>query len=76
LLPLDLLGSGELADIAEITGEPGWISRLAELGVKAGGRLKVLQPGSPCLLLVGNARLSLRGAQAMQILVRPVLAVG
>jgi hypothetical protein len=30
--------------------------------------------GSPCLVLVGGSRLSLRGEQAMQILVRPLAA--
>jgi Fe2+ transport system protein FeoA len=72
LLPLELLDRGEWADVAEVTGEPGWIGRLAELGVRVGSRLRVLQPGSPCLLQVGDARLSLRGDWAMQILVRPV----
>jgi ferrous iron transport protein A len=72
LLPLEMLNRGEWADVAEVTGEPGWISRLAELGVRTGCRLRVLQPGSPCLLQVGDARLSLRGDWATQILVRPV----
>ena len=72
LLPLELLSSGEWADVAEVTGEPAWVGRMAELGVRTGSRLQVLQPGSPCLLQVGGSRLSLRGHTAMQILVRPV----
>lgn len=75
LLPLELLNNGEWADIAEVTGEPCWVNRLAELGVRSGGRLRVLQAGSPCLLQIGESRLSLRGDCLMQILVRPV-AVG
>jgi len=75
LLPLELLNAGESADIAEVYGEPSWVSRLAELGLRAGCRLRVLQPGSPCLLEVGECRLSLRGECCMQILVRPV-AIG
>ena len=72
LLPLELLHSGEWAEVAEVTGEPHWVGRMAELGVRIGSRLRVLQPGSPCLLQVGGCRLSLRGELAMQILVRPV----
>ncbi len=76
LLPLELLTSGEWADVAEVAGEPGVVSRMAELGVRAGCRLRMLRPGSPCLLQVGGSRLSLRGADAMQILVRPVARAG
>jgi Fe2+ transport system protein FeoA len=72
LLPLEMVGSGEWADVAEVQGEPGWVGRMAELGVRVGSRLRVLQGGSPCLLQVGGARLSLRGEAAMHILVRPL----
>ena len=72
LLPLELLKSGDWADIADVTGEPGWVTRLAEMGVRIGSRLRVLQAGSPCLLQIGESRLSLRGEFALQILVRPV----
>ena len=74
LLPLEFLGCGEWADVADVTGEPGWVGRLAELGVRIGCRLRMLRPGSPCLLDVGGCRLCLRGDWAAQVLVRPVLA--
>ena len=63
---------GDWADVADVSGEAGWVGRMAELGVRAGCRLRVLQPGSPCLLQVGGCRLCLRGECLMQILVRPV----
>jgi ferrous iron transport protein A len=72
LMPLESLHAGDWADVADVTGEPGWVTRLAEMGVRIGCRLLVLQPGSPCLLLIGESRLSLRGDLATQILVRPV----
>lgn len=72
LLPLELLRPGEWADVAEVTGEPTWVSRLAELGLRTGSRLRLLQPGWPCLLQIGGSRLSLRGEHGTQILVRPV----
>ncbi|MCZ2343806.1 MAG: ferrous iron transport protein A [Bacteroidales bacterium] len=74
LLPLDMLRAGEWAEIAEITGTADWIGRLAELGLRHGCRLQVLQPGSPCLLQVADCKLCLRGNDCAQILVRPVVA--
>ena len=74
LLPLELVNSGEWAEVAEVKGEPGWIGRLAELGIRAGIRLKVLRSGCPCLLQIDGSRLSLRGELAMQILVSPLAA--
>jgi len=73
LLPLEMLPNGQWADVDSVCGEPGWVGRLAELGVRIGSRLQVLQGGEPCLLQVGGSRLSLRGDGRMQILVRPVL---
>ena len=67
-----MMRSGEVAEVAEVCGDPGWVGRLAELGLRAGCRLKVLQPGSPCLLEVADCKLCLRGGDACQILVRPV----
>ncbi len=74
LLPLESLRAGDWADVADVSGEPGWVGRMAEMGVRAGCRLRVLQPGTPCLLQVGGCRLCLRGECLMQILVRPVVA--
>lgn len=72
LMPLEMLYPGEWADVATVSGEPSWVGRMAELGVREGCRVQVLQPGSPCMVRVGNARLSLRASLNMQILVRPL----
>jgi Fe2+ transport system protein FeoA len=72
LLPLEFLRPGEWAEVAEVTGEVTWVGRLAELGLRTGSRLRLLQAGLPCLLQIGGIRLSLRGEQGAQILVRPV----
>jgi ferrous iron transport protein A len=71
LLPLDSLRPGEWAEIADVTGEPKWVGRLAELGIRPGTLVKILQPGSPCLLEVDGCRLSLRLDFDLQIMVRP-----
>ena len=71
LLPLEFLHNGDWGDIAEITGEPSWVHRLAELGVRTGCRVCVLQGGSPCLVEIGGVRISVRSDLATHILVRP-----
>ena len=46
LMPLEFLNNGDWADIADVTGEAGWVTRLAEMGVRIGSRLRVVQAGS------------------------------
>lgn len=72
-IPLEYLKRGEHAEVAEVHGEPSWVGRLAELGIRTGSRLEVLQPGTHCVLMVGESRLSLRSSDASQILVHPVV---
>ena len=74
LLPLELVRSGEWAEVEDIAGEPSWVSRMAELGVRVGSRLQVLRQGRPCLLRIGSSRLSFRDESGMHILVRPLPA--
>jgi Fe2+ transport system protein FeoA len=70
LLPLQLMPEGQWADVAEINADAQWVCRLAELGVRSGSRLRLLRRGRPCLLQVGDLRLSLGSDLAMRILVR------
>ncbi len=72
LIPLEFLQPGEWAEVAEIDGEPAWVQRLAELGIRCACRLRVLQGGSPCLFQIGELRVSLRNELAAHILVRPL----
>jgi ferrous iron transport protein A len=71
LLPLEMLGPGECGEVQDVTGEPAWVGRLAELGIRHGSKLRVVRPGTTCLLDVGGCRLSIRGECACQIFVRP-----
>jgi Fe2+ transport system protein FeoA len=72
LLPLELVSRGEWARVEQVSGEPNWIGRMAELGIRIGAVVRVLQSGSPCILQIGAARLSLRGDCGSQVLVRLV----
>ena len=76
LLPLDMLRAGEWAHVEDVGGDPSWVCRMAELGLRSGCRVQMLQGGTPCLLQVGGCKLCLRGDTTSQILVRPLAAAG
>lgn len=71
LMPLDMLRPGEWGCIADVAGDPGLVCRMAELGLRAGCRVQLLQGGAPCLLRVADCKLCLRANDSAQILVRP-----
>jgi ferrous iron transport protein A len=72
LVPLDMLRPGEWGHVEDIDGDPAWVCRMAELGLRAGCHVQMIQRGTPCLLQVGGCKLCLRGDTSSQILVRPV----
>ena len=73
LMPLDMLQAGEWAEVHEVSGQDAWVGRLAEMGIRQGCRLQVVQPGATCLLDIGGCKLCLRSGDCSQILVRPVV---
>jgi Fe2+ transport system protein FeoA len=75
MMPLDMLRAGEIAQVTDVAGEQAFVCRLAELGVREGCTVCILQPGSPCLLDVAGSRVGLRPADCSRILVRPVGAM-
>jgi Fe2+ transport system protein FeoA len=71
-LPLDMVAAGSWADVTDVAGEPAWVGRMAELGIRCGSRLRVLNPGCPALIEIGSARVCVRAGECCQIFVRPV----
>lgn len=69
LVPLELLAAGEEARICELDGTPEFVHRLAEMGLQVGISVRMIQPGSPCILAVGNHRFSLRIDDSAVVLV-------
>jgi Fe2+ transport system protein FeoA len=71
VLPLPAIERNEEAVIRWLAGPAPLRSRLQELGLLPGARVRVLTSGSPCILLVGGqTRLCLRGDEADSILVQ------
>ncbi len=69
LIPLHLLQPDETARIVTVEGDPGQINRLHEMGLREGVTVQMLRPGEPCLIALGNHRLSFRGSDSASIFV-------
>ena len=71
VVPLELLSAGEQGQIAQIDGDRDLIHRLAEMGFSPGCQVRMVQPGSPCIIALENHRLSFRGDDAAAVFVYP-----
>lgn len=69
IVPLELLQPNEIGRIVEIAAADDWKHRLAELGLREGVMVKMVQPGEPCLIAVDGHRFSFRCDPATIILV-------
>jgi Fe2+ transport system protein FeoA len=72
MMPLELLARDEWAEVVDVSGAPEWVGRMAEMGLRSGTRLRMVQPGCPCLFQMGHSRLSVRCQDAAQVLVQPI----
>lgn len=69
---LAALKRGEAGVVHQVDGSPEFVRRMAEMGICTGGLLEVIEPGSPCRLAVGTARIVLRAEQLSAIRVSPL----
>ena len=72
---LDQLPKGQKARVETISGRPGVVQRLYELGLLEGDELEVIRfapLGDPIEIRVANTHLSLRRAEAAGVRVTPV----
>ena len=63
---------GEEAVVVEVTGASQLASRLRELGLTPGARIKVLREGCPLVIQIGEGRLAMRRRDASAVRVGPV----
>jgi ferrous iron transport protein A len=68
-IPLDCLQAGETGHIAWIDGQADFVTRLAEMGLRQGATIRMIQPGSPCILALHGQRLSIRVDGETQVFV-------
>lgn len=72
-MTLDQLTPGQSAEVLALAGDPGFVQRLYELGLFEGERVELLAVaplGDPLEIRLGNARLSLRKADAAGVSVQ------
>ncbi|MFO0916853.1 MAG: FeoA family protein [Planctomycetaceae bacterium] len=69
IVPLELLRAGDHAQICEIDGTAEFVHRLDEMGLRIGVTVRMIQPGSPCIVAAGNHRFSLRIDESAVVLV-------
>lgn len=69
LIPLRLLRRGEVAEIGQLVGQREQVHRLEELGLRAGVPVEMLQPGTPCIIRIGQDRLCFRDNETLNVLV-------
>ena len=74
LIPLRALSAGQAAEIGDITGDPQHVHRLQELGLRQGKIVEMVQPGSPCIIRMAGQKLCFRPSEALNVLVRPLVA--
>jgi ferrous iron transport protein A len=69
IVPLESLRPGERGRILEIDGLEHLVHRLAEMGLREGAVVTMLQTGSPCILDLNQHRLSFRVDDSASVLV-------
>ena len=69
---LDQIRPGQDAEVLALTGDPGLVQRFYELGLMEGERVELVAfapLGDPIEIRLGNARLTLRKAEAAGVTV-------
>jgi ferrous iron transport protein A len=69
ILPMQLLNPGETGCIMDVEGDTHLVRRLGEMGLRAGVEVRMVQPGSPCIVAFDHQRLTFRGDDEAVVLV-------
>lgn len=70
LIPLGQLLAGQAGRIEAVLGLPELVHRLKELGLRDGVQIKMIQPGSPCIVGLAGQRLCFRADELASVLVK------
>ena len=74
-LPIELMGAGEHGNVVDVYGPSDLIVRLEELGLHEGTRIRMIRPGSPCIIEINHQRFSLRFDDSVSVLVSIHLSI-
>jgi len=70
MVPLSLLRAGQSASVGEVLGNVDLVHRLREMGLCNGASVRMIRPGSPCIICLGGQRLGFRCDDLARVLVR------
>ncbi|QDV31514.1 FeoA domain protein [Planctopirus ephydatiae] len=70
-IPLDCLKAGESAQVVDIDGDTTLLTRLQEIGLNVGSQVRMVLPGSPCIISLAGNQFSLRTDDLATVLVEP-----
>ena len=76
LLPLSALRAGEFGQIQSVVGTVELVRHLAELGLREGSHLEMVQQGATCILRIDGTKLCVRGDELLRVMVTPLPATG
>ena len=68
-LAIELLAAGEEGVVVDVDGHPELVVRLEEMGLHAGARVRMVRPGSPCILEINHHRFLIRFEELATVLV-------
>lgn len=71
MIPLECLQQNETAEVADVSGDPRWVARMADMGVRPGVKVKMLCPGAPCIFEMGTCQVCLRTEDSVCVFVNP-----
>ncbi len=74
-IPMLLLQPGQTAQVCDVLGDVQLVHRLREMGLYGGVQVKMIRPGSPCIIGLGRQRLGIRVDELASILVSVPAAV-
>ena len=75
MVPLALLRAGQTGRVGEVLGNVELVHRLREMGLYHGATVRMIRPGSPCIIGLDGQRLGFRGDDLARVLVRvPAMA--
>ncbi len=69
VVPLEMMACGEVGRVVQVKGAPEVVHRLAEMGLRERVRIRMVQPGRPCIVAVEDHRLSFRADDGIEVLV-------
>lgn len=69
---LSAMRAGDMAVVEEVCGCSQDCQRLAAMGLCCGALVRMLSPGNPCAIQVGDARVVIRGDHSEAVRVSPL----